>query len=204
VSKIRDQIKQAADFERNRHIRDERAARVVLPMALSEVSQYAIDCIKLLLPFAPITGEGPQIEGGMTAPRIPDGILEPIQASARFADTNIAEEIGELVAWLQVQHSRLERLSQLVAGRPGKKMWNAEAIGAIMDAAELHARCGKLFPYSRRSSPDTNLTFQGQLQTALFIAGIVAVDHPGFADAVKARPTPDIWPAPLRGAQDGP
>ena len=198
VGKISDQIKQAADFERDRHIREERAARIVLPLALSELAQYAVDCIKLLQPFAPVTGEGPQIEPGTTAPRIPDGILEPMQASARFAEANIADEIGGLVAWLQAQHSRLEGLIQRAAGRPGKDIWNAEAIGAIMDAAEVHARCGKLFPYSRVLSPDPKLTFQKQLQTALFVAGIVDVDHPGLAAAIETRPTPHTFGMPTR------
>jgi hypothetical protein len=187
---IHRQIKQANDFERDRHIREERAARIVLPVALSAIAQYAIDCIQLLKPFAPVTGKGPQVPVGMTAPRIPDGILEPMQASARYADTPIAEEIGGTVAWLQAQHSRLEGLIERAAGRFGKDIWNVEAIGAIMDAAELHARCGKLFPYSRGSTPDPELTFQKQLQTALFLAGIVDVDHPGLEAAIKGRPAP--------------
>jgi hypothetical protein len=129
----------------------------------------------------------------MTAPLIPDGILEPMQASARYADTAIAGEIGGTVAWLQAQHSRLEGLIQRAAGRLGKDIWNVKAIGAIMDAAELHARCGKLFPYSRGSTPDPELTFQKQLQTALFLAGIVDVDHPGLAAAIKTRPAPHTF-----------
>jgi hypothetical protein len=193
---IRRQIKQAADFEKDRHIREERAARIVLPMALSAIAQYAIDCIKLFEPYAPVIGKGPQVQAGMAAPRIPDGILEPMQASARYADSTIADEIGGTVAWLQAQHSRLEGLIQRAVERPGKDIWSAEAIGAIMDAAELHACCGKLFPYSRGSTPDPNLTFQRRLQTALFLAGIVDVDHPSLEAAINARPQPHVFELP--------
>jgi ABC-type nickel/cobalt efflux system permease component RcnA len=51
VRGIRSQIKQTIEFERDQHEREERAARSVLPMALSEIAQYAIDCIKLLKPY---------------------------------------------------------------------------------------------------------------------------------------------------------
>lgn len=187
------QIKQANGFERDRHAREEYAARVVLPMAISAIAQYAIDCIQLLEPFAPVTGKGPQLAAGMTAPRIPDGILEPMQASARYADRNIAEEIGATLAWLQAQHSRLEGLIQRASGRLGKDIYNVEATGSIMDAAELHARCSKLFPYSRGTPPDPDLTFQTQLRTALFIAGIVDVDHPALSAAISRRPSPHIF-----------
>jgi hypothetical protein len=191
VSFIHRQIKHAADFEKDRHIREERAARILLPMALSAIAQYAIDCIKLLEPYGPVVGKGPQVQPGMAAPRIPDGILEPMQASARYADGTIADEIGGTVAWLQAQHARLEGFNAQLAVRA--KISGTSKLCGIMDAAELHARCGKLFPYSRRSTPDPNLTFQKKLQTALFLAGIVDVDHPGLEAAIKARPQPHVF-----------
>jgi hypothetical protein len=196
VRKIRDQIRQTADLENDRRIREERAARIVLPLALSEITQYSIDCMRFLQPFAPVIGKAPQVLPGMVIPRIPPGILEPMQASARFADINVAESIGGTIAWLQVQHARLESLIQRAAGRIGQDIWTAEAIGAIMDAAELYVRCTRLFPYSRGSKPEPEPPFQQQLQTALFAAGIVEVDHPGLNAAIKMRPTPRNFDLP--------
>jgi hypothetical protein len=196
VRGIRSQINQTIEFERDQHEREERAARSVLPMALSELAQYATDCIKLLEPYAPVTGNGPKIPAGMAAPRIPEGILGPMQASAKSANATTAGDIAGTLAWMQAQHSRLEGLIQRAAERPGKDIWNIEAIGAIMDAAELHARCAMLFPYSRGSTPDPNLTFKEQLQTALFLAGIVAVDHPGLQAALERRPEPHTFELP--------
>jgi hypothetical protein len=76
-----------AHLEKDRHLRDERAAKAVLSLALSELTQYSIDCINLLEPYVPSSGPSPQVPPDMTAPRIPDAILEPMQASARFART---------------------------------------------------------------------------------------------------------------------
>jgi hypothetical protein len=45
-------------------------------------------------------------------------------------------------------------------------------------------------------SPDPNVTFQEQLQTALFLAGIVDVDHPGLEAAIKVRPQPHAFELP--------
>jgi len=205
VRKIRQQIDQANALEKDRLLREERAARIMLPMALSALQQYAIDCIKLLLPFAPTSAaQSSEVHAGMTAPHIPANALEPIQTSAKFADDDIAEQIGGLVRWLQVQHARLEGLIERASERVTKRINKAEAITAIIDAAELHARVGGLFPYSRGVQPDPSLTFQGQLQTAVFLAGVVAVDNPDLAKAIKAR-TPHTFDEPSQWAkpQDG-
>jgi hypothetical protein len=191
VRGIRGQIAQTAQLEKARHLREERAARAVLPMALSELAQYSMDCIRLLEPHVPSSGASPQIPPDMTAPRIPDAILEPMQACARFADPTVADQIQHLLGWLQIQHSRLEDLIQRARQRPSREMWVVEGVGAIMDAAELHAGCSGLFPYARGSTPDPDLTFEKKLQTALLFAGIV--DHPVLSAAIKGRPSPHTF-----------
>lgn len=189
VRGIRGQIAQTALLEKERHLREERAAKVVLPMAVSELTQYSVDCIKLLEPHVRSSGASRQVPPDMTAPRIPDAILEPMQASARFADPSVAAQIQQTLGWLQIQHSRLENLIQRARQRSSREIWEVEGVGAIMDAAELHAGCSDLFSYARGSTPDPSLTFEKKLQTALFLAGIVDVDYPALSAAIKGRPS---------------
>ena len=187
VRDLRRQIDQTHRLDDDRRLREERGAKSVLSLALSELADYAIDCIKLALPYAPAVGAAPPVPAGMQAPPIPVAILEPMQACAKFADRSVGADIAALLGLLQIQHSRLESLVARAGRRSPPEIWTVEAIGAVMDAAELHARCGDLFPYARGSKPDPNLTFQQQLQTALQLSGVIDVDHPQLADAVRGR-----------------
>lgn len=193
VRAIRAQIAQTAQLEKVRNEREERAARAVLPMALSELSQYSVDCIKLLEPHVPSSGASPEIPPDKTVPRIPEAILKPMQSCARCADPIVADQIQQMLGWLQIQHARLEGLIQRARQRSPQEIWIAEGVGSIMDAAELHARCSDLFHYARGSTPDPNQTFEQKLHNALLLAGIVGIDHPALAAAIRERPAPHTF-----------
>jgi hypothetical protein len=190
VKGIRRQIEQAEKLETQRNIREGRAARAVLPLALSKLVQYSTDCINLfnhcLMANLNTVHQIPQ---GLTAPRIPEGILEQLQACARFGDAEIASQIWELLAWLQIQHSRLGSLVHRIDGHDKKTMiLGAEIFDSILDAVELNVKCSNLFPYSRGSQPRINQSFQDQLESTLFTSvGIVVVDSPALPEFIKIR-----------------
>jgi hypothetical protein len=186
VGSIRAQIAQATNLEKERLVREERASKAVLPLALSELVQYALDCIRFLKPSVTDQAAIP-VPLDMTTPRIPDTILEPMQACARFADPTVATHIHRVLGALQVQHSRLEGLVQRAMQREVREIWEIEAVGAMLDAAELHALCGALFMYARGKSLEVSITMERQLSEAFIFSHIVAEDHPDLAAALKRR-----------------
>jgi hypothetical protein len=196
VKGIRGQITQATQLRNDELLRKERAARVVLPLALSELTQYCIDCMKLLAPYVHADSGTPRFPPDMKAPRLPENILEPMQACTRFADLNVAAQIHSVLAWLQIQHSHLEGLISKATNRTPQHICVVEGVKAITDAAELHAHCAGLYHYARDTKPDPKMTFQDNLQSALFLVGIVAVDHPGLSAAIANRPSPHTIGSP--------
>ena len=104
VGKIREQIPQTAELEKTRRLREELAAKAVMPMALAELGQYGRDCINLLVSRVSGSGEPPFISSNLVAPRVPGGVIQPLQAVARNADPPIREQISILLSKLQLQN----------------------------------------------------------------------------------------------------
>lgn len=199
VIAIRRQIGQAEQLENQRNIREGRAARAVLPLALSELTQYSTDCIKIFeYCYLANLNTTHQIPEGLSTPRIPDGILEQLQACARFGDDEVASKIWELLAWLQIQHSRLVTLIRRIDGHNKKTMvLGVEVLNSTLDSVELIVKCENLFPYSRGTLPTNNQSFQNRLESAFFTsAGVVVVDYPVLLGLIKMR-LPWMLPANL-------
>jgi hypothetical protein len=188
VRSIRGQIAQTANLEQQRLKREERAAKAVLPLAVSELVQYALDCMKFLGPSA-TSDTAVSISSAIALPRIPNTILEPMQACARFAPPLVAAHIHRVLGAVQIQHARLETLVERALKREPHQISRIEGEGGILDAAELHAGCGALFLYAREAKPDQNSTIVRRLSEALFFAGIVGEDFPCLSAALKRRVT---------------
>jgi hypothetical protein len=183
VRLIRAQIRQTADMETNRRIREELAARAVLPMALAALGQYARDCIKILVIFVPGSGEQPAVTDSLAAPRIPEGVIGPLQAVARFAEPPIRNQISVLLAKLQLQEGRLQSLVTRTIEAMPERMSVNEGEDSIIDAADLHACAGRLFAYARDTEGARKLCTAAELKNALGNAGV----WPGMHDKVYAR-----------------
>lgn len=179
---IKKQIKQAADQEKQRLRREEQAAKAVLPLALAELAQYAGDCIRAIAPYVPASGESPEFPADFVAPRIPEGTVEPLRESARYANADVATQIRVMVGKLQVQHSRLEIARQHARQGQVQTLPYNEGIRAIIDAAELHVLIGDLLLYARERSADPLLTFRRRLLSLLSTVGLS--DHSQLIAAI--------------------
>ena len=186
VRAIQSQIKQASDAENDRRQRNERAARAILPLALYDISDYARECMLLMSPF--ISGSARQ--NPIIVPPIPPALIEPLQAAIRSANPQTAGEIAGVIAWLQIQHARLRSLADRVSDPTRQPITPVLAAEALLDAAELSARCASLFPYARDDRAPAEVSFQSRLGEALFGVQIVPEDNPVLQPLFNRRQNP--------------
>jgi len=180
---IRRQINQVTDLEQERRAREEAAARAILPLALSELTEYASDCIKLLVQYVPADGPIPNVPADYKIPRIPENAIVTLQTCARFADENIVAQFANLLGKLQIQHARLRDLFSRSVQR--QRMFNVEGIGALIDAADIQARAGTLFDYARNDAQLRQLAPAQQLINSLHTSGVW--EHPALFAEIERR-----------------
>jgi hypothetical protein len=175
VSKIRDQITQTDRIADDRRKRRERAARAMLPLALSELTQYATACIKRLYDLRPYFHDNGSLNQAQiaksppawTSPRLPENVLSLLKECVEFIDDAPAQAVADLIRHIQIQNYRLiDYISRLQLHR---SIGWADIDQAIRDAAEVSARALCLFPFSRGDSV-YRLT-RAQVNTALSQAG---------------------------------
>ena len=185
VRSIRAQIRQSNKIEDDRRLRQERAARIALPLALSERASYATDCIKLLSQHMRVSPGAIDTAMKIDIPSIPVGILEPLQACAQFGDERVAGHVHRLVELLQVQHSRMEAWFRNMDANLSKSNVHSRLRTAIIDSAEIHAATGALFHYAREVEPDQLDPYDLRLRTALQIGGVS--EHQMYEGEVRRR-----------------
>lgn len=88
VKKIRDQIRQTEKITNDARKRDELAARSVLPLALSELANYALRCMRQINLIS--VGDVPRDQ---QAPTLEKDVIRVLQATARYAQDDIASKI---------------------------------------------------------------------------------------------------------------
>ncbi len=168
------QIEQARTAADDLRHREERAAKAVLPLALSELSQYARDCIRMLDPLT--RREDADIPADLEAPRIPAHTASALQLCARHADPANVDRIAKALGKLQVNHSRLTSWVQRV--RAERRIRHVEGLDCMVSAMELHAAIDELFRYARDEELVRQRATQQELTTALFNSGIWDDGHP--------------------------
>lgn len=184
---IHRQIKQTAYMEKARLLREEQAAKAVLPLALAELAQYAEDCIRLIAPFIPPNGNPSALPTDFVVPRIPEGTIDPLRDCARYADPQIAEQIHTMLGKLQVQHGRLESIRQRTSQHHMRTLHYYEGIRAVIDAAELDALMIDLLLYARGTSVGLPMSFNERVRNQLIKAGLI--DHAKlFAEVDRCFP----------------
>lgn len=156
--------------------REEQAAKAILPLALSELSQYAEDCIRLLSVYVvPATRTPPQVPDHLDAPEIPPGAIEALQNSIRHAKPEHADKMAALIMKLQVQHSRLS--GDLVRYR-GRQFSQLNGTSWMIDAADVYASVATLYAYARKEDSLRTRSPAAALYSALANCGIHEDSHP--------------------------
>lgn len=156
---------------------EERAAMAVLPLALSELIQYAQDCIQLLEPYA---DDGTLLSApeSLEPPRIPADTTAALQLCARFAEPLNADKIAKALGKLQIQQSRLRDWVEEVRGKQVTLLRRQQGLGYMRDAADLYAAIADLFGYSRNEALVRERASPEALANALHNSGIWGDSHP--------------------------
>jgi hypothetical protein len=167
-------VRQTRATEQQAEERRERRAtalRAVLPLMLSELTDYARRCADL---FAEVLthaeGRNPSIGHGWgwpmdrqapgatpfhpLAPRpipsLPDGFVGRLTDLIETITLNQARPLVSLVKRVQIQRRRALTLQQrILRPRQGEIVVRTNVIASLIDAIEVHARCDRLFPYAR-------------------------------------------------------
>jgi hypothetical protein len=148
VHMIERQVRQMDKAEQERVQRKAIAARALLPSALASLSDYAETCTAELRKIYAMTSA--EELGDSKAPA-PDKESLSVLSSCVEWDDNLRKPLLDLTARLQVQQSRLQGM---VFNERRVNIWGTTMVGPtvaqyLIDALDLHVRCGVLFAYAR-------------------------------------------------------
>lgn len=155
---INRQIRAAKTSEIEARQRKFDAARAVLPLILSALSEYAIRCNKLLMAIhATKAGENiPKQAAPSPPPPIPSGVIDDLRAIIEHSDEPFRGNVKRLIGQLQVQVARIgSMVTHLKAGYDDDHSITALNIETYMiDGADIYARCSALFDFARGTSDE--------------------------------------------------
>lgn len=146
VASVNRQIRHNSAVEQRRRADEARAARAVIPLALSELSFYSSRCIKVL---AALDGQVDGVVFRRTAkelPTAPSDLVGSFKGAIRFSEGDKQEQISDLLAWFQVHEARLATLRLSGSAQEDLTLGIPDL---IVSSAELHARATKLFHWAR-------------------------------------------------------
>ena len=186
---IHRQIKQVDELEKARRSKEELAARAVLPLALSQLVQYASECLRVIKDHSVQPGmlSGDPLDENAGLPTVQRDIIGTLQACVRYGDNTVVGQISTLLAAIQVQQARLRELIIRSARRPDRRICRVEAIEAMIDAAEIHAKASALFEYGREIADMRAKSTRQEIDSAFIQAGIVTVDENDLNEVLNRR-----------------
>jgi hypothetical protein len=155
ASVIYHQTKTTERIEKVRRDRRALALRSVLPLALTELSDYAENCAQINSRLLALSG--PIIHLNLNYPEVPSGLVDLLTELIEAIDRDHAKPLSILINKIQVQHAKARGTARRAA-RNG--VVPQRLIDGVIDAAEIHARCKKLFDYARSDAdkPATPIT----------------------------------------------
>lgn len=166
-------------LERRRRSRKHAALRAVLPLALSQVSDYAERSAHALNELANQCAD--ETLPTITVPEnlaqpLPSDTLKTLADFIEYSDTVDVSVLEATVAWIQIHDSRIRGLIKANRDPSGTQLvLRMQIEGVIIDAASIYAGAAAFFEYARRR--------QSQLpHTILWEAVIGALRNMRFYD----------------------
>lgn len=172
VHYLRHQTRKSEELAKQANDRDDVAARAVLSLHLSDLSEYARSCIQLIEKHLDRTTSLPA-DTEVAAPP-PDAILA-LQACVRYSAPAVSEQISLLLNKLQVQRSRF---SGFIEKYRGSYIPQFEAVDRIIELADLYAEVDRLYLYSRNEDGMRERRPPSELLNAIGVCGIHGDNHP--------------------------
>jgi len=151
---VRMQIDYARETADEQRKADEFAIRALLPHALSPINEYATGSIRAMhgLPADGNLGtaNGIPIKMHIRFPTLPNEQMTLLRDAARSAIGEAADQIADLLVWLQIQDARQKALQAKI--QKGSIWLPLEVGSAIIDAMETHTKADRLYAYARRTA----------------------------------------------------
>ena len=121
----------------------------MMPAALSQITVYSRECVRLLMPLY----EAAALKNMAVAdiPKIPGAAVLALGQSIEHDTEGISISIADLIAHLQIQHSRIDDLDDWISA-DDRSITKSNIVEFIVDALELYARAAMLFDYARRKT----------------------------------------------------
>jgi len=180
---IRDQLNQTAAMEEERRKREEVAARVVLPLALSATLDYCQSCCKLIAELFPASSHAHGINMRISKlPPLPRTELLVQQNTLRFATEPQVTQLSQLLIFSQIQNSRL---TELADRSESTVVTRYSLLARLCDAVKLHFFASRLFEYARGTPPPSGRALS--FANSAFNCGIVIEDIEGLENLISRR-----------------
>lgn len=169
------QTKELRRQENDRRLRRHKAARAVMPLALSATCEYTKNCATVLRQILSSAGSGgiPTSPDYPSFPDLPRGVVKEFAEIIESSSNEGATALSDLLKDLQIFSSRLRSLSADLSS--ASSIITAHNIeNNIADAAELYAKAETLFEYARGKTESVPISGPdaGRVFTALAIMGL--------------------------------
>jgi hypothetical protein len=173
-------LRHTAEQETNRRKRKHAALRAVLPLALSQVADYAERSARALSQLA-VQCEGQPFE---RLPRmaVPESLIQPLPADTlktladfiEYSETVNVVVLEDTVAWIQIHDARVRYMVEANRDQSGTRLVTRyEIMASVIDAAMIYAGAGAIMQYSRRQQECLpRIVLWAQVTTALISMGV--------------------------------
>lgn len=143
-------IRQSEKQENQRIDAKYAAARAVLPLALSQVSQYSDELAESLRETLDLCVHGilPKTATMPDYPELPPDLLEPIKEMIEHSGADDRRMLWQMLIRIQIIRTRIAELKKSHA-RTSSIVSDLNLHAYIVDAAEIHARASALFQFAR-------------------------------------------------------
>jgi hypothetical protein len=192
VAHLKQQLRQTEDLAERAQRQRVKAVRAILPVALSQLTEYATTCIKTLYAlwqYFETDGSLNRSRADLPAlklPPVPDDVLLLLKECVAVMDNDPAAAIVELISHLQIQRTRFTAYMSRLEDHPrdgGNALKRGHIDHGIWDAAEVYARASSLFPFARGEMTFSFALRPDVIRYALASAGIDNEDErEAFAD----------------------
>jgi hypothetical protein len=177
---VQGQIGQAENAIEAARTKEEFAARAVLPFALSSLHTYVARVIKQLAALPSPLGHDEKL----VAAELPMDDVDAIRVCIRYAAEAEAEQIAELLKFLQIQNSRYRGFCLDVAkGHDLPSPFQQQ--DRMVDALTLHALLERTFVYARGENYRAPRATSSELLSGVFLNGLQ--DHPEIMEEIDRR-----------------
>ena len=185
------QVREARRQDDDRLTRAYAGARASMPLALSTVSEYAIECGRVLRPLQAQAKDETIPHQEFAVPPLPVEVIIAFQRIVETApDRNVSEVFARFLGALQVQAARLRSMAgNLSTAAPSAVLVvAAELEDRILDAAVIWARAAALFEFARDKADEPPTEYKGPDRlTALHLMGFYDYEQPRLYETANRR-----------------